>query len=102
MGTAGVPDTIMVAELKLQLALLGRPEHAKVTCPENPAAPVTLMGALTVWPDWTVSVVVPPGARAKAALITWLSVAEEACLFASPEYEAVIVCVPTVVKDEVV
>jgi hypothetical protein len=38
----------MVAGLKLQLEFVGKPEHAKVTAPENPAAPVTLMGALTI------------------------------------------------------
>jgi hypothetical protein len=38
----------MVAGLKLQLVFTGRPEQAKVTCPENPFAPVTLIGALTV------------------------------------------------------
>jgi hypothetical protein len=38
----------MLAGLKLQLAFAGRPEQANVTCPENPAVPVTLMGALTV------------------------------------------------------
>ena len=37
----------MVAGLKLQLAFAGRPEQANVTCPENPATPVTLMGELT-------------------------------------------------------
>jgi hypothetical protein len=38
----------MVAGLKLQLVFAGKPEQAKVTWPENPGAPVTLMGALTV------------------------------------------------------
>jgi hypothetical protein len=42
------PDTVMVAGLKLQVAFVGRPEQANVTIPENPAAPVTLRGALTV------------------------------------------------------
>jgi hypothetical protein len=46
--TAGVPDTVMVAGLKLQAAFVGRPEHENVTAPEKPAVPVTLMGALTV------------------------------------------------------
>jgi hypothetical protein len=77
----------MVAGLKPQLAFVGRPEHAKVTDPENPAAPVTLIGALTDWPAWTVNVVLPlpPGAIAKAAFTTWLSAAEEAWVFTSPE-----------------
>ena len=69
----------MVAGLKLQLVFAGSPEHAKVTCPENPAAPVTLMGADTVWPALTVNVVVPllPGASANAALTIWVRVVEE-------------------------
>ena len=47
VGTTAVPDRFIVAGLKLQLAFAGRPEQANVTCPENPATPVTLMGALT-------------------------------------------------------
>jgi hypothetical protein len=49
-------------------------------------------------------VVLPPlpGASARAALTTWLTVAEEACVLASPEQEAVIVCVPAVVREVVV
>ena len=35
-------------------------------------------------------------------LTTWLSVADEACVLASPEYEAVIANVPTLVNDVVV
>jgi hypothetical protein len=87
VGTTAVPDALIVAGLKLQLAFVGRPEHAKVTCPENPAAPVTLMGALTVWPDATVKVVLLPlpGAIVNAALTTWLIVVEEACVLPSPE-----------------
>jgi hypothetical protein len=46
--TAGVPVTVMVAGLKLQLAFAGRLEQEKVTDPENPAMPVTLIGTLTV------------------------------------------------------
>ena len=87
VGTAAVPDTVMVAGLKLQLAFAGRPEQANVTAPEKPAAPVTLMGALTVWPALTVSVVLlpPSGARVNAALTSWLSEVDEACVFVSPE-----------------
>jgi hypothetical protein len=48
VDTTVVPDAVIVAGLKLQLAFVGRPEHANVTIPENPAAPVTLIGALTV------------------------------------------------------
>jgi hypothetical protein len=43
-----VEDTVMVAGLKLQAAFVGRPEHANVTAPANPATPVTLIGALTI------------------------------------------------------
>jgi hypothetical protein len=77
----------MAAGLKLQLAFAGRPEQAKLTVPEKPAAPVTLMGALTVWPDLTVNVVfpLPSGARVNAPLTTWLSEADEACVLVSPE-----------------
>jgi hypothetical protein len=77
----------MVAGLKLQLAFAGRPEQANVTAPEKPAAPVMLMGALTVCPALTVNVVLPlsSGARVNAALTTWLSEVEEACVFVSPE-----------------
>jgi hypothetical protein len=45
VDTTVVPDTVMLAGLKLQLEFVGRPEHPNVTAPENPAAPVTLMGA---------------------------------------------------------
>jgi hypothetical protein len=48
VGTAAVPDTLTLAGLKLQLEFAGRPVQAKVSAPEKPAAPVTLMGALTV------------------------------------------------------
>jgi hypothetical protein len=48
METAQVPDTVMLAGLKLQVAFAGRPEHANVIVPEIPAAPVTLIGTLTV------------------------------------------------------
>jgi hypothetical protein len=76
----------MVAGLKLQPAFDGRPEQAKVTWPENPAAPVTLMGAVTVSPALTVSVVFPPPSGASVnAFTTRLSDAEEACVLASPE-----------------
>jgi hypothetical protein len=87
VGTAAVPATVVVAGLKLQLAFAGRPEHANVTSPENPAAPVTLMGALTDWPACTVNVVfpLPSGARVNAAFTTWLSDVEEACVLPSPE-----------------
>lgn len=104
VGTAAVPDTLILAGLKLQLAFAGSPVQAKVTAPEKPAAPVTLMGALTVWPALTVKVVFPPpsGARVKAAFTTWLSDAEDVCVLASPEYDTVMVCVPVVVKEEVV
>ena len=75
VGTAAVTGTVMVAGLKLQLAFAGRPEQGNVTGPENPAAPVTLMGALTVCSALAVNVVfpLPSGARANAALTTWLS-----------------------------
>jgi hypothetical protein len=46
--TAGVPVTVMGAGLKLQLTFAGRLEQEKVTDPENPAMPVTLIGTLTV------------------------------------------------------
>jgi hypothetical protein len=77
----------MVAGLKPQPAFAGRPEQANVTGPEKPVAPVMLMGALTVCPALTVKVVLPlpSGARVNAALISWLSDEEEACVFVSPE-----------------
>jgi hypothetical protein len=77
----------MVAGLKLQLAFAGRPEQASVTVPEKPAAPVTLVGAVTVWPALTVNVVfpLPSGARVNAPLTIWLNEADEACVLVSPE-----------------
>jgi hypothetical protein len=45
--TEGALETVMVAGLKLQLAFAGRLEHERVTDPEKPAEPDTLIGALT-------------------------------------------------------
>ena len=75
-----VPDPVIIAGLNVQPAFAGNPVQANVICAENPVAPVTLIGALTDLPDCTVSVVLPslPGERAKAASITWLTVAEDA------------------------
>lgn len=67
VAIAGVPATVMVAGLKPQLAFVGRPEHANVTDPENAAPPVTLMGALTEWPAWTVRREKHPWGSGKAA-----------------------------------
>jgi hypothetical protein len=72
VDTTVAPDTVRVAGLKLQLEFVGRSEHANVTGPEKPAAPVTLIGALTIWPALTVNVVLPlpPGAVLNAAFTT--------------------------------
>ena len=87
VGSAVVPVTLTVAGLKRQVAYEGKPVQAKLTWPVNPAAPVIVMGALIVLPACTVSVVVLPfpGAKVKAALTTWLRVAVDACVLASPE-----------------
>jgi hypothetical protein len=76
----------MIAGLKVQLVFAGNPEYAKVTCPENPPAPVTSMGADTVWPALTANVMLPllPRAGANAVLTTRLSV-----VTARPEKEAI-------------
>jgi hypothetical protein len=63
---------------------------------------VTVSGKPEVPTYWPGNVMLDGDNVRVGPLTTWLSVADEACVFASPEYEAVIANVPTLVNDVVV
>jgi hypothetical protein len=63
---------------------------------------VTVSGKPEVPTYWPGNVMLDGDNVRVGPVITWLSIAEEAFVLASPEYEAAMVKVPTVVNDEVV
>jgi hypothetical protein len=81
-------------EVVVMLAMVrgALPEFVAVTVIGKPEVP-------TYWPG---NVMLAGDNVRVGPATTWLSVAEEACVLASPEYEAVIAKVPAVVNDVVV
>jgi hypothetical protein len=63
---------------------------------------VTVSGKPEVPTYWPGNVMLDGDNVRVGPVITWLSVAEEACVLASPEYEAVMANVPAMVNDVVV